>query len=641
MDAASTTGLFHRDVRLVSRLVMLVDGRPLPLLTSQREGPATTEQVFALASDPYGSPTSLLRRHRRVATGVVDHYVVETFEDPLRARFELRYEHDLTDVLRTKQGDLADPPPVVPSAGGWTADGDTFGIEVVATAGADVQDGGGLVWELDLPPASRWEATVVHRPRRDGEAVPDQDLGPPSELRVRTGESRWTSAVSSAIADRDALRVSIPELELSYLGAGVPWFMALFGRDTLITALESAIAGSAVGLDVAESLARYQGEDHDDRTGEEPGRILHELRTGAAEVFGIPSGTPYYGTVDASPLFVMLLGELHRWGADPERLRALLPAARAAVTWCLEHGDVDGDGFVEYVPDADGLTNQGWKDSGDAMVHADGSQAQGAIALAEVQAYLYAALQDLAALEEHLGDPDRAAGHRDRAAQLREAFTRSFWNPGQRLVAMALDGDKLPLEVPSSNMGHVLWAGILDDQRGGELADRLVEPDLFSGWGIRTLASSATAYSPLSYHRGSVWPHDSALGAAGLARYGRRRAAGAVGDGLLAAAGHFGWRLPELFGGQGTDELPFPVPYPVACSPQAWSASVPLLLLRLALGLHPDLPNGTVRVAPWLPDDVELHVSGIELGTGWLDLRVKGRRAEVLRHPDGVDVVVD
>jgi glycogen debranching enzyme len=640
MDAESTTGLFHRDVRLISRLVMRVDGRPLPLLTSQRAGPASTEQVFALTSDPYGSPTSLLRRRRQVATAMVDHYVVETFEDPIRARFELRYEHDLTDVLRVKKGDLADPPPVVPSAVGWTADGDTFGIEVEATAGTDVQDGGGLAWDLDLPPASRWEATVVHRPRRDGEAVADHDLGLPSELRVRTGESRWSSAVASAIADRDALRVSIPELELAYLGAGVPWFMALFGRDTLITALESAIGGSAIGLDVAEALARYQGKKHDPRTGEEPGRILHELRTGGAEVFGIASGTPYYGTVDASPLFVMLLGELHRWGADPQRLRALLPAARAAVSWCLEHGDVDGDGFVEYVPDAEGLTNQGWKDSGDAMVHADGSQAKGAIALAEVQAYLFAALRDLARLEEHLGDPDHAAGHRDRAAQLREAFTRAFWNPEQRIVAMALDGDKAPLEVPSSNMGHVLWAGILDDRRGGQLAERLVEPDLFSGWGIRTLASSAKAYSPLSYHRGSVWPHDSALGAAGLARYGRRQDAAAVGDGLLEAAAHFGWRLPELFGGQGDDELPFPVPYPVACSPQAWSASVPLLLLRLALGLEPDLPNGTVRVAPWLPDDVELHVSGIELGGAHLAIRARGRRAEVLEAPEGLDVVV-
>jgi glycogen debranching enzyme len=641
MDADATTGLFHRDVRLVSKLAMTVEGRTLPLLSSQRDGTATSEQVFALASDPHHSPTALLRRRRTVSTAMVDHYLVETYEVPVRARLQLRYEHDLTDVLRVKAGAETSPAPVISTPAGWTVDGEGFGIAVEASPAPDTAPDGSLFWELDLPPGSRWEATVTHQPRQDARPVPDQDLGERSRLELRTGTTRWASAVSSAIADRDALRIGVPELGLSYLGAGVPWFMALFGRDTLITAFESAIAGSEVGLDVAESLARYQGRDHDPDTGEQPGRILHELRTGVAEVFGIPAGTPYYGTVDASPLFVTLLGELHRWGADRARLRALLPAARAAVTWCIDHGDVDGDGFVEYVSDTDGLVNQGWKDSGDAMVHADGSQATGPIALAEVQAYLYAALVDLAALEEAIGDPSEATGHRDRAASLREAFTRSFWDPAERIVAMALDGDKRPLAVPSSNMGHVLWGGILDSDRGGHLADRLMQSDLFSGWGIRTLASSATAYSPLSYHRGSVWPHDSALCAGGLARYGRREAASRLGDGLLEAAERFDWRLPELFGGQGADEVPFPVPYPVACSPQAWSASVPLLLLRLALGLEPDVPNGVVRLAPRFPDDVELVVSGIELDAAHLAVRVRGRRADVLEAPEGLEVVVE
>lgn len=636
----TTTGIFHRDVRLVSGLALTVDGAALPLLSSRRAGPATSYQVFALASDPHGSPTALLRRRREVGTTVVDHYVIETYEVAVSAELELAYEHDLADVLQVKEGTSLAPRPVTLTADGWTVDGHEYGVEVTAAPAPVASEQATLRWRLELPAHDRWTAAVTHQPRRGGVAVADRGGMARSSLTVRSSATRWAYAVDSAVGDRDALRVQVPELDLTYLGAGVPWFMALFGRDTLITALQSAIGGSAVGLDVAESLARFQGRNTDGRTGEQPGRILHELRTGGASVFGVPAGTPYYGTVDASPLFVMLLGELHDWGADPGRLRALLPAAREAVTWCLDHGDVDGDGFIEYVPDADGLSNQGWKDSGDAMVHADGAQADGPIALAEVQAYLHRALLDLARLEEAFGDPAAAAGLRERAADLREAFTDAFWLPDEGVVAMALDGAKQPLVVPSSNMGHVLWAGILPAEPGARAADRLAQPDLLSGWGVRTLASSAAAYSPLSYHRGSVWPHDSALCAAGLAQYGRRDAAMQVIAGLLEAAERFEWRLPELFGGQGRDEVPSPVPYPAACSPQAWSASVPLLLLRLALGLEPDVPAGVVRLAPCLPDGVELEVHGIELGRGHLALRARGSEVELLEVPDGLEVLV-
>lgn len=640
ITADTSTGIYHRDVRLVSGLAMTLNGESLPLLSSRRSGPAASDQVFALASDPHGSPTALLRRRREVGTAVVDRYVLETYEVAVSAEVVLAYEHDLIDVLQVKDGTSGSPRPVTRTSDGWIVDGDDgYGIDVSAEPTPIPAENTTLHWYVELPSHSRWSATVTHRPRRGDTAVPDHDGMTRSSLHVRTAASGWAHAVSSAIADRDALRVEVPELDLSYIGAGVPWYMALFGRDTLITALESAIGGSAVGLDVAESLARFQGRDTDGRTGEQPGRILHELRTGGASVFDVPSGTPYYGTVDASPLFVMLLGELHRWGADGDRLRELLPAARAAVDWCLDSGDVDGDGFIEYVPDEDGLTNQGWKDSGDAMVHADGSQATGPIALSEVQAYLYAALLDLARLEEELGASASATGLRERAATLRDDFTAAFWIPEQRVVAMALDGEKRPLAVPSSNMGHVLWAGILSEDIGALAADRLAQTDLLSGWGVRTLASSAAAYSPLSYHRGSVWPHDSAVCAAGLARYGRRDAAAQVTDGLLAAAERFEWRLPELFGGQGRDEVPSPVPYPEACSPQAWSTSVPLLLLRIALGLEPDVPAGVIRLDPALPDGLELEVGGIEVGEAPLALRARGRDIELLAVPDGLEVV--
>jgi glycogen debranching enzyme len=632
--------MYHRDVRVVSGLRVTLDGEVLPLLTAHRTGPYQSDQVFALRSDAHHSPTVLLHRERRVGSAVVDRYTVSTFEDGVAGHLRIAYEHDLMSVLDVKEDvPPTSPRPVAPDADGWSVDGERFGVEVRAEPSGKVGDAE-FTWELDLDPGTTWRAAVTHVPRMDGQPLPRTDGAAPSSLVVTTSSSRWAASVRNAAADREALRITVPELDLTYLGAGVPWFMALFGRDTLITAIGSMIAGTEVGLDVAEALARYQGRGHDLRTAEQPGRILHELRTGGAEVFGLPSGTPYYGNVDASPLFVMLLGELHRWGADQERLQALLPAARAAVAWCLEHGDLDGDGFVEYRPDPDGLKNQGWKDSGDSMVHADGREAHGSIALAEVQAYLFAALNDLADLEHAYGDAGASASLRAQAADLRQRFTDRFWLPDQRVLAMALDGDKRPLVVASSNMGHCLWAGILDDEVGGAVADRLVEPDLLNAWGVRTLASSERAYSPLSYHRGSVWPHDSAICAMGLARYGRTDAAMQLGAGLLATAERFEWRLPELLGGQDESEVPFPVPYPVACSPQAWSAAVPLAVLRLAIGLEPDVPAGRVHVSPRFPDDVELQITGIGIGGGHLDLSIRGAHAEVLRSPPDLEVTI-
>jgi glycogen debranching enzyme len=639
LDPDTTTGVYHRDVRVISRLDLTLDDAPLPLLTAHRTGPDTSDQVFALRSDDHHSPTALLHRQRRLGHAMVDHYTVRSFEDGVTGTLRLTYEHDLVDVIAIK----ADAPtpgarPVTTHDDGWHVEDGRFGVAVRADPPGRMT-GSVYAFDLDLAPGSTWSATVTHTPRVDGRDVVTPEVAVPSTLLVSSGSSRWETSIRSAAADREALRIEVPDLDLTYLGAGVPWFMALFGRDTLLTALGSMVAGTGVGLDVAEALARYQGRNHDPVTAEEPGRILHELRTGGAEVFGVAAGTPYYGTVDASPLFVMLLGELHRWGADQARLRALLPAARDAVAWCTDHGDVDGDGFVEYVPDPDGLKNQGWKDSGDAMVHADGSEAIGSIALAEVQAYLYAALRDLAELEVAYGEPSAADGLRARAAELREWFTAAYWLPEERIVAMALDGDKQPLAVPSSNMGHVLWAGILDDEVGARVADRLAEPDLLTAWGVRTLASTARAYSPLSYHRGSIWPHDSAICAAGLARYGRIDEAMRLGVGLLEAAERFAWRLPELLGGQDETEVPFPVPYPVACSPQAWSAAVPLGVLRLALGLRADVPAGTVHLDPRLPDGVELTVAGIEIGGGQLTLQVRGSDLEVVSAPAGLKVV--
>lgn len=640
------TGLYHRDIRVLSAAVLRVDGAAPPLLSEARDDASTARHVFVLDANAHGDPTAILLHHRHVDGGLHDRFEVHVYAGNLRgARLELTLATDFAGLLTLKAG-AQPPPPAVLRRGTvagdrsavrrWHAQRGGTALEITASGGPADDGAGTLEWTIDADAGASWAATVTARPvttpmpRR-----PDADDR--GHLVVR-GATAWRPAVASALDDLRALRVDAADRDLSYLAAGAPWFMALFGRDSLLAAWMSLIGGTALALDVLDGLARYQGRTTDPATLEQPGRILHELRTGDVGVFGVPAGRPYFGAVDTSALFVMLLAEAYRWGADVDRVRRLLPAARAAVAWCLGDGDVDGDGFVEYVGEV-GLSNQGWKDSGDAMVHADGTRARGPIAPCEVQAYLFRALLDLARLETDLGDAPVADELRTRAATLRERFVDSFWLADRSLIAMALDGDKAPLAVASSNAGHCLWTGVLPPDLAAVTARRLTDPTLATFWGLRTLAADETAYNPLSYHLGSIWPHDSAIGAAGLVRAGHTDRAAAITDGLLAACAHFGWRLPELFGGFDRHEVHFPVAYPVACSPQAWSAATPLLLLRTMLRLDPDVPAGVVHLAPVFPPDTVLEVTGIRLGGAALDLRIDAGTGAVTTVPAGLRLV--
>jgi glycogen debranching enzyme len=645
IDPTGYQGVYHRDIRVVSDLTLTLDGAGPHVLAVDREGADAAHWVYILAADDHDSPTAVLSRHRSVEPGVVrERFVARVYADRLDgALVRLGIGVDFANLLELRAG-RTPPDPVPMSADATTLTAHTNDISVEIRAGGDT---GKVVdraveWRLGLAAGESSTLEVEIRPSavldRPAPGFDPSSPAPPETLAVESGSDRWTRSVASSVADLRGLRVEVPSMGLRYLGAGAPWFMALFGRDTLLTAWESLMSGPQLGLEVLRALASRQGTRSDPRTGEQPGKILHEMRTGLASVFNVEPGVAYYGTADATPLFVMLLGELHRWGAPDDKVRALLPAARAALAWCSEYGDVDGDGFVEYVSDEDGLANQGWKDSGDSMVHADGSLARGPIALAEVQGYVFAAYQAMAQLEERLGDPSAAPELRAQAAALQRAFIDTFWLPDREVVAMALDGDNAPLAVSASNVGHCLWAGILDGPVAEAAARRLTQPDIATTWGLRTLAASEVAYNPLGYHLGSIWPHDTAIGVAGLVRHGRIEAAQRLVNGLLAAAAAFEWRLPELLGGMAGDEIAQPVPYPVACSPQAWSAAAPLLLLRSMLRLDPDVPAGVVHVAPVLPDHEELRVTGVPLGDGMLGLRVRGRDVEVLEAPPGVQV---
>jgi glycogen debranching enzyme len=412
--------------------------------------------------------------------------------------------------------------------------------------------------------------------------------------------------MQQSLHDIDALRIeSVTDPQRVFLAAGAPWFMTLFGRDSLLSAWMTLPLDPGMAMGTLHTLASLQGQRVDPQTEEEPGRILHESRLGPESTTAI-GGKHYYGTIDATPLFVALLGEVWRWGAPESEVRALIPAADKALAWMDTHGDRDGDGFLEYQRATDrGLANQGWKDSWDGVNDASGRLPDPPIALAEVQGYAYAAWHARADLAEAFGETAVAQNCRDRAEKLKELFAQSFWLPADGYFAIALDGMKRPVDALTSNAGQCLWSGIVSDEHAAILIDRLSRPDMDTGFGLRTLSDRMGAYNPMSYHNGSVWPHDTALCIGGLMRYshlpGAVELAHRLADGLLRGGLAFGGRLPELYCGFAAEMFTPPVPYPTSCSPQAWASAAPFMLLRAFLGLEPDVPNRRVRLHPNLP----------------------------------------
>jgi glycogen debranching enzyme len=458
---------------------------------------------------------------------------------------------------------------------------------------------------------------------------------------LTTDHDSFQHLLARSTEDLAALRLFDPEQpERTVVAAGAPWFMTLFGRDSLITSWMAMLVDSDLALGTLQTLAALQGRDVDPITEEEPGRILHEMRFGESARLSLGGRNVYYGTVDATPLFVMVLGELQRWGNRRAEVDALLPAADRALAWIDDFGDRDGDGYVEYQRPSDrGLQNQGWKDSWDAVHFADGQIAQAPIALCEVQGYVHAALLARAHFAVEAGDRELAERLRARAADLKARFNRDFWLEDRGWFAMGLDRDKRPIDALVSNMGHCLWTGIVDDEKAPLVAERLLSDELFSGWGIRTLATSMTRYNPISYHNGSVWPHDNALCAAGLVRYGLLEEAHRVMDGIVRTGEYYGNRLPELFGGFPASGFGFPVGYPTSCSPQAWAAASPLLFLRSLLRFDPDIRHGRLHLAPAIPDWLgRFRLDGVPLMGGRLSLEVDGDRVESITVPDHLEV---
>ncbi len=614
-DEGREHGFFSEDTRFVSRWVLCVDAAPLQLLGLDQDAHYAARFFLTPGVSPDdAAPCSVMRRR------LVDHVWMEeiTVTNHRHAVSELQVtmevDADFADLFEVKDGVVAargvafhhDDRTLVLA---YEREGFQRSVVIAASRAATITRRG-FAYMLRLAPGEQWSTTFTATPhsaqpgatfpRREGWADLDElSRSKATELagwlarapELETQDAALARTYRASLSDLGALRLH-PDLAqgATLPAAGLPWFMALFGRDSLIASYQALPYLPGLAATTLRVLAARQARTRDDFHEQEPGKILHELRFGELTARGERPHSPYFGSADATPLFLVLLDEYHRWSGDDRLVRELEPNARAALTWIEESGDADGDGYVEYARrnPLSGLVNQCWKDSWDAIQFADGTLARGPIATCEIQGYVYDARRRAARLAREVwGDPALAERLERRAADLRERFRRDFWMPERGCHALALDGDKHQVDSLTSNIGHLLWSGLLDEGEAAATAERLLGEELWSGWGVRTLGAREGGYNPLGYHTGTVWPHENSLFAAGLARYGHREAATTIASAILGAALHFEHRLPEVFGGYPAAATTVPVAFPTASRPQAWAAGTPLLLLTTLLDLRP------------------------------------------------------
>jgi glycogen debranching enzyme len=661
----SPEGLFHRDTRHLSHWLLTIAGaRPMLLSSTVREdnGSLTCDLTNPDLTDASGAVVLAhdlvhVRRARFLWRGTCyERLLVRNYDNQARrVELEVRFGADFADIFevrgtrRERRGDLhaAEIEPDRVTLGYTGLDGLRRTTRLRFEPAPATVTAHAVRYAFDLEPhatrcvfveiaceAERIERRAARRAffsslRESRRAL--RQLAR-SAARVVTSNEVFNEGLRRSVSDLYMLVTATPEGPLPY--AGVPWFSTVFGRDALITALEMLWLDPSVARGVLGTLAATQATESDDEADAEPGKILHEARHGEMARLGEVPFRRYYGSVDATPLYVMLAGAYLERTDDLATIGRLWPHIHAALLWIERHGDRDGDGFVEYgrrTPD--GLVNQGWKDSHDSVFHADGVLAHAPIALAEVQAYVYGAWRSGAVICRRLGQDGRALDLTRRADDLARRFDAAFYDDALGTYALALDGDKRPCRVRSSNAGHVLYTGLALPDRVPRVVETLMSRPSFCGWGIRTIASTEPRYNPMSYHNGSVWPHDNALVAAGLARYGYRREAARVFEGLFAASAYIDLRrLPELLCGFARQRDQGPTFYPVACIPQAWAAAAPLSLLQSCLGLAFEPATRQVTFEdPHLPDFLDsVLLERLDIADAQVDVALRRSRSQVV-----------
>jgi glycogen debranching enzyme len=664
-----TSGLFAEDTRFLSCFRLRVNGaRPLLLSSGKVEYFSAAFYTRNPLAGGLGQDVLSVERRRFVGDGMQDTVVVQNQSmQPIEFELSLEFGTDFADIMSVKSHDFAlgDPlrapplPPLVPSDYDEARnqfllidrDDPAIRTQIVLSQRGEAADSS-MRYRLDLAPRESWEVhvdifasfededvTTRLAQRRFGEELGRvRDSLAAWRLRVPQIRASWddvADAFVQSVSDLASLRIrSSRESGIGKLpAAGMPWFMTVFGRDTIITCLQTLLFGPELARTALVVLADLQAREDDPSIDAEPGKIVHEVRRGKAALTWFHK---YYGTADATPLYLILLSEVWRWTDDIALVRDLKEPALRALEWIDRYGDLDGDGFVEYLRRSDhGLVNQSWKDSEDSQRFADGRLAQPPIAPCEVQGYVFDAKRRVAELAREVWR-DRALADRleQEAVELAQRFNEAFWVDRRGgYYALALDREKRQVDALCSNIGHLLWSGIVPPERVDAVVDALMGDELWSGWGVRTMSAADAAYNPLSYHNGTVWPHDNSLIAWGLAAHGRWPEAWRIVQRMVTAATHFGYQLPEVFAGMRRSQTPFPIAYPTAARPQAWAAGTPVLLLQILLGLVPDRRrHALVTTAPAeLPSwaGSELRLTGVRAFERLWDVRLDEGRVRV------------
>jgi glycogen debranching enzyme len=654
----SAEGLFFRDMRHLSRFRVWFAGRRPLLLSSvvQDDNAAlsvdlTNPDIEGQSAHAIPRDTIALERLKFLTEGTCyERIAIRNFDTQSR-RFPvgITFEADFKDLFevrgvdRLRRGsvtsEVIDPGTLELRYVGL--DGSTRTTRLVFSPAPRLLEPTRAIYDIALDGRAQTSIGITIELKVDGQTFPSPGLlrayaGKRRALRaathgiatVATSNSLLNEILCQSTADLHMLLTDTPHGRYPY--AGIPWYSTVFGRDGIITAMLMLWLDPSIAKGVLTLLAATQATDTDPASDAQPGKILHERRQGEMALLGEVPFRRYYGTVDATPLYIMLAGMYFERTGDRDTIAAIWPNVKAALAWIDTYGDRDGDGFVEYFRETpQGLANQGWKDSHDSICHADGTLAEGPIALVEVQGYVYAAKQKAAALAHLAGEPELAARLTREADALRVAFDTAFWCDEIATYALALDGRKQPCRVRTSNAGHALMTGIADPRRAASVAAALLNRNGSSGWGIRTLARGEARYNPMSYHNGSVWPHDNAIVALGLSRYGLKREAVAIFEAMFGAALYQDdHRLPELYCGFSRQRRRGPTSYPVACSPQAWAAATPFALLAACLGITIDHARGTLNLRnPVFPEFMDcLELRDVMVGSSRVDLRLDARR---------------
>jgi|SRR5689334_1999376 len=638
-------GLFFKDMRHLSKWKLTIGGIPLDVLSTD-----SLEYYYAQhfcvppTGTIYKNPTLSIVRRRFVGNGFVeDLSVLNHGTEPEEVELRLEVESDFCDLFEVKDSlkkkgkyyqQIRDKRLVL----GYKRDDFVRETQISSSVPPTEMDMSSVVFRQKIAPKTTWSIKLSVTPVT-GDTIHKPKFATAEGAAMRRNLTEWVQGAPTVTCHPEAVRLYMrslvdvaalrfrPDNEHSLPAAGLPWFMALFGRDSLLTSYQMLPFGSELAATALRALADTQGKKEVDLTEEEPGRILHELRFGELTHFKERPQSPYYGASDTTPLFLVLLDEYERWTGDVKLVRALEPNARAALNWIDKFGDRDGDGYIEYERKTElGLDNQCWKDSWNSILYHDGKLSTTPRATCEIQGFAYDAKVRTARLARTIWKDEALAVKLEKeAAELKQRFNKDFWVPDRKFFAVALDGSKKKVDSLCSNIGQLLWSGIVDDDKATALRDHLMSPKMFSGWGIRTMAEGEGGYNPIEYHNGTVWPHDCSFIAAGLARYGFRKEASQIIAGIFEAGLFFRYRLPEVFAGYERSKTRFPVQYPTASSPQAWAAGTPMLGFRVLLGLEPKGEVLTAAPDPVLPNWLgTLTIEGIPGRWGRANITAKG-----------------